>query len=309
MASKSTRKTFISLNFGSAVNLSRMGLCALQVGHQSAWISTRIGLPDACAALKASAENGTAVPAPAEASCTAVTNAAATIAPLKILRDNIIVNSVFDLRSQTPIHQAGPLSARTRVTVRGPRMLPHHARDKPRLAPRWLDVLFQKAVSIFSGISRPCIGPGPAFVVASASRLAGFVAVTPLEVEIAVIPAEPVNRGLDRSIARFDHAGAAHARDAAIILDARRHAVLQPADRTARDIARIVEAPGPATPVPFAHQRAIRRIAGGHRRAQIVAARTIEIGLGIGRPQARGGRKQSERHQTRPDQAASPHSR
>src|SRR5882724_1198459 len=271
MASKSTRKTFRSLNFGSAVNLSRMGPCALQVGHQSAWISTRIGLPDACAALKASAENGTAVLAPAEASCTAVTNAAATIAPLKILRDNIrdniIVSSVFDLRSQKPIHQASPLSVRTPVTIRMPRMLPHHARDKPRLAPRRLDFLFQKTVSIFSDISRPRIGPGPAFVVAGAGRLAGFVAVAPLEIEIAVIPAEPVNRGLDRSIARFDHAGTAHARDATITLDARRHAVLQPADRTASCIARIIEAPGPATPVSFAHQRAIRRIAGGHGRA------------------------------------------
>src|SRR6202047_1975253 len=242
MASKSTRKTFRSLNFGSAVNLSRMGPCALQVGHQSAWISTRIGLPDACAALKASAENGTAVLAPAEASCTAATNAAATIAPLKILRDNIIVSSVFDLRSQKPIHQAGPLSACTPVTIRMPRMLPHHARDKPRLAPRRLYCLFSKAVEIFSDIPRPGTGPGPAFVVAGAGRLAGFVAVTPLEVEIAVIPAEPVNRGLDRSIARFDHAGTAHARDAAITLDARRHAVLQPADRTTRGIARIVEA-------------------------------------------------------------------
>jgi hypothetical protein len=47
--------------------------------------------------LNASAENETAVLAHAEASCPAVINAAATIAPLKTLRDNIIVSSVFDV--------------------------------------------------------------------------------------------------------------------------------------------------------------------------------------------------------------------
>src|ERR1700732_1459878 len=188
-------------------------------------------------------------------------------------------------------------------------MLPHHAGGKPRLAPRRLDILLQEAVSVFSDISRPRIGPGPAFIVAGASRLAGFVAVAPLEVETAVITAEPVNRGLDRSIARLDHAGAAHARDAAIIRDAGRHAVLQPADRTAGGIAWIVEAPRPATPVPLAHQRTIRRITCGHRRTQIIATRTVEIGLGTGRSHGCGGRKKCERHQTRPEQAASPHLR
>src|ERR1700733_5881619 len=73
IASKSTRKIFRSLNFGSDVSLSRIGFCALQVGHQSAWISTRIGLPAAWAALNASAENGTAVLAQEGANGTAIT--------------------------------------------------------------------------------------------------------------------------------------------------------------------------------------------------------------------------------------------
>src|SRR5579863_8789645 len=70
-ASKSTRKIFRSLNFAAEVSLSRIGLCALQVGHQSAWISTRMGAPEACAALKASVENGAAELAQASGAATA----------------------------------------------------------------------------------------------------------------------------------------------------------------------------------------------------------------------------------------------
>ena len=55
--------------------------------------------------------------------------------------------------------------------------LPHHAGGKTSLAPRRLDVFFQKTVRVFSDISRPRKGPGPAFVVADAGRLAGIVIV------------------------------------------------------------------------------------------------------------------------------------
>ena len=54
--------------------------------------------------------------------------------------------------------------------------LPHHARGKPRLAPRRLDVFFQEAVRFPAGIARPRIGPGAAFVVGGAGGLAGVVA-------------------------------------------------------------------------------------------------------------------------------------
>src|SRR5207342_2221826 len=185
-----------------------------------------------------------------------------------------------------------------------PRMLPDHARGKSWLPPRWLYVLLQKTVCVLSDISRPRKRPGPALVVGAASRLADFVAVAPFQIKIAVVAAKAVNRGLDRTVARFDHTGPTHAGDTTIIGDACRHAVLQPADRAACGIARIVEAPRPAAPVPFAHQRAIRRIARGHRGTLIIAAGTIEIGLGTGRSHGRGGRKKSERHQTRPEQAA-----
>src|SRR5260370_33811594 len=36
----------------------RIGCCALQVGHQVAWIATKIGLPAFCAAAKSSRVNG-----------------------------------------------------------------------------------------------------------------------------------------------------------------------------------------------------------------------------------------------------------
>ena len=85
------------MNFAADVNLSRMGFCALQVGHQSAWTSTRIGLPAACAALKAAAENGTAELAQEGESGAAIAKAPAISAPFKILRVNIMVGSVVGL--------------------------------------------------------------------------------------------------------------------------------------------------------------------------------------------------------------------
>src|SRR5450631_4347160 len=109
-------------------------------------------------------------------------------------------------------------------------LLPHHARDEPGLALRRLDFLFQEAVGGFSGIARPRIGPGPALVVAGAGRLAFVVAVAAFQFETAIIATGPIDRGFDRAVARFDHAGAAHARDAAIVLGARRHVALEPAD-------------------------------------------------------------------------------
>src|SRR6516165_5004400 len=42
------------MNLGSAISWLRIGLCAAQVGHQEAWMATKIGLPAFCAAPKAS---------------------------------------------------------------------------------------------------------------------------------------------------------------------------------------------------------------------------------------------------------------
>ena len=51
--SKSTWKIASFANFGWAVSSDRIGFCALQVGHQGAVTSTRIGSPAFLAASKA----------------------------------------------------------------------------------------------------------------------------------------------------------------------------------------------------------------------------------------------------------------
>src|SRR5882757_1405935 len=170
---------------------------------------------------------------------------------------------------------------------------PDHAGNQPGLAARRLDLFFQETMRLPPDISRTGIGPGPAFIVGGAGGLAGFVALAAFDVEIAVIAAEPVDRGFDRAVARFHHAGAAYARNAAGILDPRRHAALQPAYRAAADLGRIAKTPGPTAPVVFADQRTIDRIAGGDRRVLIVTARTIEIGLGVCRPRDGDGHQES----------------
>src|SRR5450631_436065 len=97
-------------------------------------------------------------------------------------------------------------------------------------------------------IARPRIGPGAAFVVVGAGGLAGLLALI-FQSEIAVVAAEAVDRGFDRAVLRLDHAGAAHAGDAAIVLGAGRHGILQPAHRAAGGIGRIGKGPGPAAAV------------------------------------------------------------
>src|SRR3954463_955073 len=184
--------------------------------------------------------------------------------------------------------------------------LPHHARDEPRLAPRRLDVFFQLAVRVATDITGPCIGPGAALVVRVAGRLARLVALAAFDLEAAVVAPEPVDRGFDRTAALLDHAGAAHAGDAAIVLGARRHVALEPAHRAAGGIGRIIEAPGAAAAVALAYQRAIRRIAGLHRRTRIIAAGPVEIGLCLRIARGCDVRADNQRQQTRLEQAGPP---
>src|SRR5205085_3950248 len=156
-------------------------------------------------------------------------------------------------------------------------------------------------------VARAGVGPGAAFVVGGAGGLAGLIALMTFDVEIAVVAAEAVDRRLDGPGRLLDHAGAAHAGDAATVLGARRDVTLQPAHRAAGGIGRIVETPGPATPVALAGQCAIRRIAGAHQRVGVVAARTVEIGLRLCLAGRAGSRSNDERCQTRPDETAFPH--
>ena len=185
--------------------------------------------------------------------------------------------------------------------------LPHHARGKSRLPARRLDVFLQEAVGFLAGVAGPRVGPGAALVVGGAGGLAGIVAIAGLDVEVLVIAAEAVDRGLHRAIARLDDAGAADTRNAAAVRHPRRHAVLEPADRAGGHVGRIVEAPRPAAPVTLADQRAIRRIAGDHGHALIVPAGTVETGLRQRRARRYGRRQKGKRHHTRPEQATSLH--
>src|ERR1700761_9311390 len=143
--------------------------------------------------------------------------------------------------------------------------LPHHARDEPGLAARRLDFLFQEAMRLAAGIAGAGKGPGAAFVVGGAGGLAGLVALAVLELKTVIVAAGPGDRVLDAGIARLDDAGAADAGDAAIVRHPRRHRALQPAHRARGDVGRIAEGPGAAMPVTFTGERAIGRIARGHR--------------------------------------------
>src|SRR6266436_6437780 len=192
--------------------------------------------------------------------------------------------------------------------------LPHHPRRESGLAARRLDFLFQEAMRFPADVARPRIGPGPAFVVGGAGGFAEVVALAAfdlaaLELEILVIAAGTVDRGFDRPVPGFDHAGAPDAGDAAIVLHARGHAALEPAHRAAIGVGRVVEAPGPAAPVALAEQRTILGVARWHRRAGVIAARTVEIaGLGPCRAR-RDGRQTCERNPPRPKQTAYSHTR
>src|SRR5258706_2694030 len=76
------------LNFGSVNSLPRMGFWAWQVGHQEAWISTRIDLPLFWAARKACRVNGCS----SAANAVADGNMAAAVAALRRNRRGIMSN-------------------------------------------------------------------------------------------------------------------------------------------------------------------------------------------------------------------------
>src|SRR4051812_41620071 len=82
-----------------------------------------------------------------------------------------------------------------------PPILPHHARDKSRFAPRRLDVVLQEAARVLAGIARPGKSPGAAFVVALAGIAAGIAPlglVVVLELERTIIAAETIRRCFQR---------------------------------------------------------------------------------------------------------------
>src|SRR5437899_7643384 len=119
-------------------------------------------------------------------------------------------------------------------------------------------------------VSGPGKGPGPAFIVGGAGRLAKVVAFAAFQLKTLVVAPGAIDGSLNGSVARLDDAGAAHAGDAASFRHALRHVALEPAHRPTGNVGRITERPGPAAAVALACQRAIRRVARNDRRAQIV---------------------------------------
>ena len=83
-------------------------------------------------------------------------------------------------RIRVAVSHACSTAAAARMPHADDGMLPHHAGNKAGLAPRRLDLLFQKTVRLLADISGARIGPGPAFVVGHAGGLADLVASPPL---------------------------------------------------------------------------------------------------------------------------------
>src|SRR5262249_18861849 len=87
----------------------------------------------------------------------------------------------------------------------------------------------------------------------------------------------------NRSLARFDDAGATNAGNAAIVLRACRYLALQPTGGNRVGGAWIREAPSAATRVAFAASGAYRRITVADREIRVVATAAVKPGLGIRR--------------------------
>src|SRR5437762_4290574 len=81
--------------------------------------------------------------------------------------------------------------------------LPDNARNAARFAPRRLDLVFEKAARGRPEITGTRIGPGAAFVVGVARRLAGLAVGIRGDREVAVIPALPVDGELGGFVARL----------------------------------------------------------------------------------------------------------
>ena len=85
------------------------------------------------------------------------------------------------------------------------------------------DFVLQVAARGRPDIAGPHVGPGAAFVLRVAGGLARRAFRIGRGLEVAVVAAEAVNRIFNAAAPRLDHAGAAHARHAALVFDARWH--------------------------------------------------------------------------------------
>ena len=184
--------------------------------------------------------------------------------------------------------------------------LPHHAGNKPGLRRGGLMSFFRKQRASLAGIARPRIGPGAAFVVAVAGRLAGSSPSPLFEIEDcdsrrrsgrSRFRAAPLRGSITPAPRTPETQQLSWTRGGTVFFS----------QQTAPlgDVGRIAEAPGAAAAVALADQRAIGRIARGHRRtldSRRRADRNWPAPAPVGA--AISGRQQRERHHTRPEQAA-----
>ena len=129
------------------------------------------------------------------------------------------------------------------------------------------------------------VGPGAAAVLPLAGGLAGGTVRVGLDVEIAVVAAEPVDaelKGAVAPLARLLHPGALDAGDAARILHPLRHLVFQPANRILPGRAGIDEAPGTTAAFAIAPRGARRRVGRPFGHAGVIPAGTVKAGLAGG---------------------------
>src|SRR5439155_11240995 len=97
------------------------------------------------------------------------------------------------LQSQTSLRSKNRLLAQWLGKFFTDDLLPHHPRNKPGPAPRRLDFLFQETMGFPADIAGPDIGPGPAFIVAGAGRLAKVIAFAAFQLKILVVAAGAID--------------------------------------------------------------------------------------------------------------------
>jgi len=147
---------------------------------------------------------------------------------------------------------------------------------------RWHDAILEKTAGVRSEVTWSRIGPGATAGIGLTSRLTDLASRVGRHLDIAVIPADAVDREFARTAPRLDDTGAAYTGSAALVLDTGRHLILQPAGGCSL-AGRIAEAPGSASRVTVTPGSTCARIAGSRWEVQVISAASIEPNLGMRR--------------------------
>jgi hypothetical protein len=195
-------------------------------------------------------------------------------------------------------------SVKPSSTFRNP--LPYDSGDAAWLTNRPGDVILEIANCQRAEIARAHIGPSAATFLGLTRGLAALAVRVGRHLEVPVVAAVAIDAELDRSVARFDDAGPAHAGYAACRCDPRHDPGLEPANGVGTFSDWIGKSPGAAARIPLAARGALGGIAGPRGKAGIIAARPIKSDLAPGRRAEDGWRDQQTKAQPKP---SSPHSR